>query len=527
MRHAFPFSAFLLAGLLVLPMAGRTASAETTLRVVQISPLASLDPVQSTAAFVRNHGFLVYDQLFALDGKGAPQPEMVQSFTVSPDGTAYSFTLRDKLAFHDGTPVRSADVIASIKRWEQRDVVGRALAAATASLEAVDDRSFALRLSRPFALVTEALARPTASPLFIMPERIAKTPAEVAITDATGSGPFIFDAKEYRQGDRAVYRRNPDYVPRSEPQDGLAGGKVVKIDRLEWLSIPDPATAAAALRNGEIDYLEQPGSDLIPSLEKDPNLRLTVVNPIGYTIWVRINHTQPPFDDPRAREALLYLIDQEENQQAAGIRASEQVPYCPAYFLCGTPLETAAGAKGLRAIDVPHARQLLKDAGYDGRQIVFLNAADLPINNAATLTIADNMRKAGLNVDVPSMDWATVTQRRAKRDAPDKGGWNLFITIANVLDVGNPLTNLYLASPCEGGLPGWPCDAKLEELRRSWLEEADPAKRRVILDAVQARAYEVLPYVNGGQFHTLTAIRKNITGVQATTIPVFWGIEKQ
>jgi peptide/nickel transport system substrate-binding protein len=251
------------------------------------------------------------------------------------------------------------------------------------------------------------------------------------------------------------------------------------------------------------------------------------VNPVGFEIWVRINHAIPPFNDPRAREALLYLINQEENLQAAGIRVSEQVPYCPAYFLCGTALETDAGAKGLKAIDLPRARELLKQAGYDGRKVVFLDATDLPVNHAATLTISENLRRAGVAMDVPAMDWATLTQRRGKREPVEQGGWNLFITVANVLDTGNPLTNLYLASPCEGGLPGWPCDAKLEELRHAWADETDPARRRALLDAVHSRAYEVLPYINGGQFRTLTAFRSNVTGVQATTIPVFWGVEKK
>jgi peptide/nickel transport system substrate-binding protein len=515
------------AGLMLAFPGALPARAETTLRIVEISPLTSLDPVISTAALVRNHGFLVYDQLFALDSQGQPRPEMVDSFTVSPDGMTYDFTLRAQLTFHDGTPVRAQDAIASIKRWQQRDVVGKALAAATASLQEIDDRSFRLVLSRPFALVTEALARPTASPLFVMPERIASTPASTAITDATGSGPFVFVPEEWRAGDRAVYRRNPAYVPRDERQDGLAGGKVAKVDRIEWLSVPDPATAAAALGNGEIDYLEQPSPDLVPVLEKNPAVRLMAVNPVGFDIWVRINHAQPPFTDPHAREALLYLVNQEEDLQASGIRPSEQVPYCPAYFMCGTKLETAAGAKGLRAVDVERAKALLKEAGYDGRKIVFLDATDLPVNHAATLAIAANLAAAGLNVEVPAMDWATLVQRRSKKEPPEQGGWNLFITVANALDAGNPLTNLYLASPCEGGLPGWPCDEKLESLRRAWWEEPDPVKRRAVLDQVQARAFEVVPYVNGGQFRTLTAFRSNVTGIEATTIPVFWGVEKR
>ena len=507
-----------------LPLA---AHAETTLRVVLINDLTSLDPVQSTAAFVRNHGFLVYDQLFALDSKGEAKPEMVESFTRSDDGKAWTFTLRPGLAFHDGSPVRAADAVASIKRWGQRDVVGKALLAATGSLQVVDDRSFSLTLSRPFALVTEALARATASALFVMPERLANTPADVAITDPIGSGPYVFEKDAWQVGHRAVYHRNAAYQPRPEPPDGLAGGKVAKLDRIEWLSMPDAATAAAAIQKGEIDFLEQPSPDLVPLLEKDKSITLMALNPVGYDIWLRPNSAIPPFNDPRAKQALLYLIDQKENLDGAGIRPSEQIPYCAAWFLCGTPLESAAGARGLQRIDIPRAKALLAEAGYKGERVVFMDPTDQATNHAATLTMAENFKKAGLNMDVPAMDWGTVTQRRNKKDPVEQGGWNLFITVANVLDASNPLTNLYLASPCQNGLAGWPCDPKLEELRRSWWEEPDAAKRRAILDQVQAQGFESLPYINAGQFRTLAAVRTTVTGLRPTTIPVFWGVEKQ
>lgn len=523
-RYARPLA---LAGLIAAAAAPAPASAQSTLRIVLVNDLASLDPVVSTAAFVRNHGFMNYDQLFALDSKGEAKPQMVGDWSVSSDGMSYSFTLRDGLAFHDGTPVRAADAVASVKRWAQRDVVGKALAAATASMEATGDKTFTIKLSRPFALVTEALARPTASALFVMPERIASTPANTAFTDPTGSGPFIFQKDQWRAGDRAIYLRNPAYKPRPEPADGLAGGKVAKLDRIEWRSMPDAATAAAALQAGEIDLIEQPSPDLLPVLERHANIRTLALNPVGSMVWLRLNHTQPPFDNPKARQALLYLVNQKENLDAAGIRPSEQVPYCPAYFLCGSPLESAAGAQGLRTADVAKAQALLKEAGYDGRKVVFLDAADSPINHAVTLTMAEAFRKAGLNMDVATMDWATLTQRRNKKDPVDQGGWNIFVTVANVLDGGSPLTNLYLASPCQGGLAGWPCDQKLEDLRRSWWEDGDPAKRRGLLDAVHTRAYDVLPYINAGQFRTLAAYRSNVVGLRQTIIPVFWGVEKK
>lgn len=503
-----------------------TASAQSTLRMVLINDLSSLDPVVSTAAFVRNHGFLVYDQLFAFDSQGEARPQMVREYEASPDGMRYRFTLREGLAFHDGTPVRAADAVASIRRWGQRDVVGKALLAATASLAVEDDRTFTLTLARPFALVKEALARSTASALFVMPERIASLPANEQLTDATGSGPFVFVAGEWRAGDRAVYAKNVGYRPRGEPADGLAGDKVPLLDRIEWLSLPDPATAAAALDRGEIDFMEQPSPDLIAQLERNPQIKVAPINPVGYMVWLRIDHLHPPFNDARARQALLFLVNQQDVLNGIGIRPVDQVPYCPSYFLCGTPYETDAGAMGLKEEDIPRAQQLLKAAGYDGRPVVFLNATDNLINNAATLVMADAFKRAGLNMDVPSMDWGTLTQRRNRREPPAQGGWDMFVTVANVLDAETPLTNLYLASPCEGGLSGWPCDEELEALRRSWWEEPDRGKRRAILERVQERAYQVVPYINAGQFRTNAAWRTNVKGIRPTIIPVFWGVSK-
>ncbi|MBB5690979.1 ABC transporter substrate-binding protein [Roseomonas alkaliterrae] len=515
----------------LLALLGTQAEAQQapsgTLRIVLVGALPSLDPVVSTAAIVRNHGFMVYDQLFAFDSRGVARPQMVERHEVSPDGMTHRFTLREGLAFHDGQPVRAADAVASIRRWGQRDIAGRALLAATAALEVVDERSFSLRLSRPFGLVAETLARPTASALFVMPERIAATPASTAITDATGSGPFIFRQQDFLPGERAVYLRNPAYRPRSEPADGLAGGKVVHVERIEWLGISDPATQAAALQSGEIDFIESPSPDVLPVLARNRNIRTFALNPVGSMVWLRPNHHIPPFNHPRARQALLHLVNQLENLQAIGVPPPEQVPYCPAYFLCGTPFESDAGASGLREINLDRARALLREAGYNGERVVFLNAADWPANNAVVLTMAANMRRAGINVDVVATDWATVTQRRNRREPIEQGGWNLFVTIANVLDAQNPLVNVYLAATCESAPAGWPCDAELERLRASWWEESDPAKRQEILHRVHARAYEVLPYINAGQYRTLAAHRTNIEGLRPTIIPVFWGVTKR
>ena len=494
---------------------GVSAQAETRLRVVLSGAPTGIDPVQTTAAYGRDHGFLIYDQLFALDSAGVPQPQMVDQTTRSADGRDWRFTLRPGLLFHDGAPVRAADAVASIRRWGQRDAVGRALLDAVDQLDAPDDRIIHLHLARPFAFVQEALARPSASALFVMPKRVADTPPDRPITDATGSGPFIFVAGAFQPGHRAVYVRNPAYQPRTEPPDGLAGGKVARVDRIEWLAMPDPATAAAALQAGEIDYFEQVPPDLVPVLERAADVRLFAVNPHGFDLWLRPNHLLPPFDDPRARQALRMLVNSDENLDAAGIRQTERLPRDPNWFTWPEP----PGAGGLS-----EARTLLQQAGYDGRAIVMLDSVDQPIGHAATLAMAQRFAAAGLRMDVVALDWGTVTQRRNSRRPVPEGGWNLFVTLANVRFTGDPLTNLYLASPCEGGTAGWPCDPALEALRRAWWEEADLDRRAVLHGRVRARAAETLPFIDAGRFRTLAALRSRVQGVRATVVPVFWGV---
>ncbi len=111
--------------------------------------------------------------------------------------------------------------------------------------------------------------------------------------------------------------RNPDYVPRAEPTSFGAGGKQVHVDRVEWLYIPDPATANAALEAGEVDYWENPPVDFVSQLEKNANITVSIVDPMGTQGWLRPNHLHPPFNDKRARQALLYLVDQESYLRAA------------------------------------------------------------------------------------------------------------------------------------------------------------------------------------------------------------------
>src|SRR6266446_1642373 len=240
------------------------ATAETTLRVVMHSDLKIVDPIWTTAYIVRNHGYMIYDTLFSMDAKGDIKPQMVDKYEVSKDQLTYTMTLRDGLAWHDGKPVTAEDCVASIKRWAAKDSMGQKMMGFVKGMSVVNAKTFKIVLNEPTGLVLGALGKPSSNVPFMMPKRVAETDPNTQISDTTGSGPFIFKKDEWKPGDKAVYVKNPQYKPRSESPSGMAGGKVVKVDRVEWKHIPDHQTAINALLAGEVDMLESPPHDLYP-----------------------------------------------------------------------------------------------------------------------------------------------------------------------------------------------------------------------------------------------------------------------
>ena len=521
----FTAAALALGGALLVASAPAIAQTKT-LRIVAHADVKILDPGFTTAYITRNFGYMVYDMLFGLDAKGDPKPQMVDKYTTSADGKAWSFTLRDGLKFSDGAAVTAADAVASIQRWSARDNVGRAMNAAGAEWKAVDTKTFALTLKEPFGLVLHGLAKPSGFPLVVMPERMAKLPTTSPLTEVLGSGPFIFKRDEWVPGNKVVFLRNPDYVARSEPPSGLAGSKRPNFDRVEWLYLPDANSAIAALKNGEVDFIEQVPPDYIAPLRTDPGIAIGASG--SYQGFMVMNHLHPPFDNVKVRQALLRAVSQERFVAGMGYPLDMRVTYCPTYFICGSANETAAGSEPYRKADVAAAKKLLAASGYKGEKIVLLVPTDVTYLNAEALVAAQTLRSVGFDVDMQNMDWASIGARRAKKDAPEAGGWSMYLTVAGEFDVDSPITNAYLSAACGNSLPGWPCDKPLDELRTAWLRETVPAKRREILDAFQKRAYEAVPYINVGQYSAAFAARKDLKHIDMMKrgLPTVWMLDR-
>ncbi len=516
-----------LLSLLLVPD-GRAQGQSKTIKFIPEADLRSLDPIWTTAYITRNHGYMVYDTLFALDEHFKPQPQMVESWKLSDDKLTYTFTLRDKLKFHDGQAVRSADCIASLQRWMKRDALGQALAQAVGEMKAEDDRSFSIVLKKPFPLLLEAIGKLSSNVPFIMPERVAKTDANTQITDPTGSGPFKFVKEEWVPGNKAVYVRNPAYVPRSEPPSWASGGKVVKVDRVEWVYIPDSATAAAAINAGEVDWWQQLPPDLVPLLQKNKDITIANVDPLGSGGVMRFNHLQPPFNNPKMRQALLYVVDQRDIMTALAGEDQKNWKTCYSYFTCGGPMASDVGADALKGKrDPAKAKALIKEAGYNGERVVLLTATDQPIVNSQAQVVAEELRQIGLNVDLQAMDWGTLINRRTVKDPVDKNGWSIFFTWLVGPDLLNPALNFAVRGSGEKAWFGWPNDEKLEALRAQWLEAPDLDGQKRLAAEVQQRAFEVVPYVPTGQFVIPTAYRHDLKGVIVAPIVLMWNVEKK
>ncbi|MFK7836218.1 MAG: ABC transporter substrate-binding protein [Sulfitobacter sp.] len=509
-----------------LAVSAPAAIAETVLRVVPHSGLKILDPIWTTAYISRNHGYMIYDTLFALDTAGEIQPQMADAVTRSDDGKTVTITLRDGLKWHDGADVTAEDTVASINRWASKDAMGQKMMTFVESLEATDNKTMVFTLNTPTGLIELALAKPSSNVPFMMPARIAATPGSEQITEYIGSGPYMFNNDEWEPGTKVVYEKFDDYEPRSEATDGLAGAKLAKVDRVEWTPIRDMQQAVTALIAGEIDIIESVPPDLLPILEEAGETYNQAPNPAGLQYTFRFNVLHPPFDNPKIRQALLYAFNQEDFLQAT-IGDENYYQTCKAMFVCGLPFETDAHMDGLLESNFAKARELLAEANYDGTPVLLMHSTNVPVLTNLAPVAKDLMEAVGLNVDMQSMDWSTLVARRSKKDAPADGGWNAFATAWDAGDLFNPLAMAFLNAGCDKALFGWPCDEEIEKLRDDFARATEFDEQKRIVEALQARWVEYPTHIHLGQFNTPSSIRNNVKGYLSAGIPVFWNISKE
>lgn len=497
----------------------RDARAAKSLTVVLESEVTILDPHITTVNITRSFALHVFDTLFAMNEKGEIKPQMVDRWESSADQLTWTFVLRDALKWHDGTAVTAEDCVASLKRWATRDALGKMLSADTASLEASDAKTIKLVLKEPFPLLLDVLGKPNAPLPVMMPARLAATPSDQRIAEPIGSGPFRFVKSEWRPGNAMVLERNPDYVPRKEAPDFLAGGKNVKIDQLTFRVMPDQSTGANALMAGEVDYMQYLPFDMLPLLEKERGVKLMGLGGLHqFQGNFRLNHAAPPFDNPAVRRVLWKLADQDAVLTAIGVPERYRAKACASFWMCGTPLSTDAGSSAAK-FDLAAARAELKASGYKGEPVIILEVAG-SISQTASRVLAQNMRDVGFTVEQQPRDWPTVLARRVKKE-----GWSMFPVYSNGTDMFSPLTHFYVAATCND-FPGWSCDESIPKLLKAFTKAGTLDERKKIAAQIQTVCYDLVPSVMWGQFTIPAGYRSDLKGLLQSSYPIFWEVER-
>ena len=503
-------------------------AAGKTITAVMHSDLRIIDPIFTTAYITRDHGYMVYDTLLATDSNFKIQPQMAD-WKVSDDKLTYTFTLRDGLKWHDGAPVTAEDCVASLKRWGKVDGMGQKLMDFTASIEASDAKTITLKLKEPYSLVLESIGKPSSLVPFMMPKRMAEAPTDKPLPELIGSGPFKFVPGEFQPGVKAVFEKNADYVPRKEPSSWTSGAKVVKVDRVEWITMADAQTAVNALQSGDIDFLEIVPFDMVPVLAANKDIKIETSNQLGFQTVGRMNFLLPPFDNVKVRRAALLAMNQKDVLDAL-IGNPEYFKICGSFYMCGTPLATDAGSESLvKGNGMAEAKKLLAESGYDGTPIVVMAPGDVVTLKAQPVVAAQALRTAGFKVDLQATDWGTVVSRRASQKPVKEGGWNMFFTNWAGADVINPIVNFAIGGRGKnGGWFGWAEDPKIEQLKDAFARAATPEEQKKIAADIQKEAFDQVIYIPLGEYTQPSAWRKSLTGVlDGPATPVFWNIDKK
>jgi peptide/nickel transport system substrate-binding protein len=500
------------------------AQARKPLRFIPQANLTSLDPIWTTAVITYNHAYMVYDTLYGYDGAGEIRPQMCAGHQISADGLTWTFTLRDGLTFHDNQKVLARDCAQSILRWGSRDSFGQHLMRYINEVVAIDDSRFAIRLKRPCPQLLFGLG---ARQCFVMPERVASRPGTEQLTDPTGSGPFRFLKEEWVSGARCAYSRFDAYVPRQEPPAFFAGGKVAKFERVEWIVQPDPATAAAALQTGEVDWLETPLIDLCPMLKKSPGVYTRIVDPGGWLMFMVLNNLNPPLDNPKVRQAIQMALDQRTFVESVVGEQKDLAIVPTALFAPTMPMANMAGIEHLTGPrNIAGAKKLIAESGYKGEPLMIMAPSDQAALSQMSEVARDLFQSIGLTVDYQSMDWGSVVTRRANQNPVDQGGWGAFVTVMSPLTAANPGSMLPLRGNGRKGWFGWPTDERMEQLREAWFDAPDVASQKAISEQVQLRYFDTVPFLVLCRMQQPMAFRSDIQDVVPASFPVFWGARR-
>jgi peptide/nickel transport system substrate-binding protein len=396
----------------------------------------SLDWHVSNSTASRNVALNVFESLVTRDENMNPTLELAQSLDVSADGKTYTFRLRDGVQFHNGKTMTSADVVASFDRYK-RVGVDRGVLEPVERWSAPDAKTFVLTLKEARPLFLEALSAFTV-PVAIIPAEHAEAPPQQL--PVVGTGPYRLD--EFRADSHVRLRRFDAYKPDARYNDimGFGGRKVACLDSVTFRMMTEPAARTAALEAGEVHAVEDVPAASQKRLRENNAVKVSRLE----TFWMQIaypNHSAPPTNNPKVRQAMLAAMDFEEIMEAA---TEGQYKLNPGFQFPGQLYFTDEGKELLNQKNKDRARQLLREAGYNNEKIVLLTNREFPVMYNTSLVMAEQLKAAGMNAELQVLDWPAALQKSQR----ETEGWNVFYTgWITVIALGGPQTLRQMAEP--------------------------------------------------------------------------------
>jgi peptide/nickel transport system substrate-binding protein len=476
------------------------------LKVAIIGEPPSLDSQWTTANVTQNIGFNVYEALFSLDEKSAPQPMLAESFKEEEGGKRFSITLRKGVKFHNDKELTTDDVIASLQRWMKLSGYGKTLSRALDSITASDKYTLVIQLKEPLAIVPVLLASPQQQSV-IYPKEVVQEAGDGQIKQFIGTGPY--KVAEWVPNRYVRLVRFDGYAARSEAPSLQAGKKSAYLDEIQFIPVGEPQVRIQGVQTGEYQYAEEVPQDLYDSLKDDPNMTPVVVKPWWYPIMV-FNKKQGLFTNVKARQAVQAATDFAP-MMATAFGNKDFYRLTNSLFPEESRWFTEEAKELYGRKDPETARKLLQEAGYKGETIRILTTKQYDWMYKLAVAMKPQLEAAGMKVQLDVVDWATLIDRRNK---PDQ--YEIFTTaIGQSVDPA-------VVSNWDAGWPGWWVNPEKDTLLKQLAQETDYQKRLDLQSKFQRLWYTDVPMLKTGDFFLFALRSKKLRGPIGSPYPYFF-----
>jgi peptide/nickel transport system substrate-binding protein len=481
-----------------------------TLRVAEIGEPLTLDTVATTATLTSSITQAIFEELFAFDVNWQVQPFLVDSYTRSKDGRTYTFVLRKSVPFHNGKEMTAEDVVASLNRWGKASPRGSAVYKGVESVTASDKYTVVMKLKEPFAPLLAFLALPNGAAA-IMPKEIIEATGTGPLKQYIGTGPYRF--AEWVPDRHVKLARFDKYAARSEAPSGAAGRREAIADEIFFYPVSQVATRAAGVQSGDYDVADAtPNQDAYSQFKKDPRVVVGLIKP-GDFLTFFFNKKQGLMTNEKLRQAVLIALDMQPIMKAT-FGDPELFSLGPSIYPQGTPWYTTAGAEMYNVHDAARAKQLMKEAGYNGEPVRWLTTQQYDYMFKSTVVAAAQLQHVGFKVDMQVLEWAGVLDHRAK-----PADYDLFTTSHGF--VADPA----LITVFTPTYPGWWDSPEKNRLFDEFNQAADLGARVRIWEKLHALVYKQAPLVRPGEYYTLVMRAKALQGFNPSYFMILWNVQ--